>query len=123
MPNFVVNSRDFSSQLSTSLVAATLTLAGELSAISGLARNATVGAEKQSVLRKFTTEFTTEGLRDLEEENSALARKFIQLVLKCEFSPFPGMYINKCGEEGAKQSAGAGASGDKPRIRPLERLD
>jgi sulfate permease, SulP family len=54
------------------------TLAGELSALSDLPRNATVVVERQAVLWRLTVE----RLRHLETENPALARAFTQLVLK-----------------------------------------
>jgi sulfate permease, SulP family len=56
------------------------TLAGELSALSGMPRNSTVVVERQAVLWKLTTE----SLRHLEVESPDLARTFIQLVLKCK---------------------------------------
>jgi sulfate permease, SulP family len=56
------------------------TLAGELTALSGLARNATVVVEKPCVAWKLTVE----SLRQLERENPILTAKFIRLVLKCE---------------------------------------
>ncbi|KAI0077979.1 hypothetical protein K474DRAFT_1594928 [Panus rudis PR-1116 ss-1] len=54
------------------------TLAGELSALSGLERNATCVVERQAVLWKLTIE----GLVRLESEQPELARTFTKLVLK-----------------------------------------
>ncbi|EIM84807.1 uncharacterized protein STEHIDRAFT_60168 [Stereum hirsutum FP-91666 SS1] len=54
------------------------TLAGELSALSGMERNATVVVERNSVLWKLGTE----GLKRLEAERPELARTFTRLVLK-----------------------------------------
>ncbi|KAI0727658.1 sulfate transporter family-domain-containing protein [Fomitopsis betulina] len=54
------------------------TLAGELSALSGLTRNATCVVERQAVLWKLSTG----NLRRLEEEEPRLAREFTRLVLK-----------------------------------------
>jgi len=54
------------------------TLAGELSALSDLPRNATVVVERQAVLWRLTME----RLRHLEAEHPLLARTFTQLVLK-----------------------------------------
>jgi len=54
------------------------TLAGELSALSGLSRNATAVVEKQCVLWKLSLE----SLQKLEVEHPSLARTFTQLVLK-----------------------------------------
>lgn len=54
------------------------TLAGELSALSGMPRNATVIAERQSVLWKLST---TE-LERLERERPQTAKTFIKLILK-----------------------------------------
>src|ERR1700736_4087475 len=54
------------------------TLAGELSALSGLPRNATVVVEREAVLWKLSTE----NMRRLEIDDPALARTFVQLVLK-----------------------------------------
>jgi hypothetical protein len=54
------------------------TIAGELSALSGLPRNATTVVEKQCVLWKLSLE----SMRRLEDENPVLARNFTQLVLK-----------------------------------------
>lgn len=57
------------------------TLAGELSALSEMERNATVVVERNSVLWKLGME----GLRRLEAEKPELARTFTRLVLKGEF--------------------------------------
>ncbi len=54
------------------------TLAGELSALSGLPRNATVVAERQSVLWKLSLE----ELERLEKDRPDTAKTFIKLVLK-----------------------------------------
>ncbi|KAH9943577.1 sulfate transporter family-domain-containing protein [Amylocystis lapponica] len=54
------------------------TLAGELSALSGLSRNATCIVERQAVLWKLSTD----NLRRLEAEQPQLAREFTRLVLK-----------------------------------------
>ncbi|KAH9840810.1 sulfate transporter family-domain-containing protein [Rhodofomes roseus] len=54
------------------------TLAGELSTLSGLSRNATCVVERQAVLWKLSTEH----LRRLEEGEPKLAREFTRLVLK-----------------------------------------
>jgi len=54
------------------------TLSGELSALAGEARNATVIAERQSVLWKMSIE----DLTDLENDHPEDARLFIKLVLK-----------------------------------------
>ncbi|KAF7986828.1 hypothetical protein HWV62_12524 [Athelia sp. TMB] len=54
------------------------TLAGELSALSGLPRNATVTVERQAVLWKLSTD----NMRRLEKENPEMSRLFVQLVLK-----------------------------------------
>ncbi|KZP23932.1 hypothetical protein FIBSPDRAFT_736539 [Athelia psychrophila] len=53
-------------------------LAGELSALAGLPRNATVAVERQAVLWKLSTE----SMQRLENENPEMSRIFIQLVLK-----------------------------------------
>lgn len=60
------------------------TLAGELSALAGLPRNATVVVERQAVLWKLTIR----NLRRLEKDNPALATTFMQLVLKGDDSRF-----------------------------------
>jgi CRP-like cAMP-binding protein len=57
------------------------TLAGELSALSGLSRNATVVVDKQGVLWKLPLC----DLRQLEAENPSLGKFFTELVLKCEY--------------------------------------
>ncbi|OJA08461.1 hypothetical protein AZE42_05050 [Rhizopogon vesiculosus] len=54
------------------------TLAGELSALSGMPRNARVIVERQAVLWKLSSE----NLRRLETEKPRLAQIFVQLVLK-----------------------------------------
>lgn len=54
------------------------TLAGELSALSGLSRNATCVVERPAVLWKLCVD----KLRRLESERPQLAREFTQLVLK-----------------------------------------
>jgi len=54
------------------------TVAGELSALSNLPRNATVVVERQAVLWKLSIQ----NLRCLEVDNPALAWSFLQLVLK-----------------------------------------
>ncbi|EMD35753.1 hypothetical protein CERSUDRAFT_52921 [Gelatoporia subvermispora B] len=54
------------------------TLAGELSALSGLSRNATCTVERQAVLWKLSTE----NLKRLEREHPDLAQEFTRLVLK-----------------------------------------
>jgi SulP family sulfate permease len=56
------------------------TLAGELSALADLPRNATVMVEQNSVLWKLSSEYK----RKLEQENPELARLFSYLVLKGE---------------------------------------
>ena len=60
------------------------TLAGELSALSGLARNATVVVERAAVLWKLSAE----NLRRLDAEQPELARTFTKLVLKCALCLF-----------------------------------
>lgn len=57
------------------------TLAGELSALAGLPRNATVVVERQAVLWKLSIG----NLRRLEKDNPTLATTFMQLVLKGEY--------------------------------------
>ena len=57
------------------------TLAGELSALSGLERNATCVVERDAKVWKLSTD----NLRKLETEEPELAREFTQLVLKCEW--------------------------------------
>ncbi|CAK5278217.1 unnamed protein product [Mycena citricolor] len=54
------------------------TLAGEMSALSNLPRNASVVVERPAILWKLSQE----NLQKLEEEQPALATKFTQLVLK-----------------------------------------
>jgi len=54
------------------------TLAGELSALSGMPRNARVVVEQQAVLWKLSLE----NMRRLETECPHLAQIFVQLVLK-----------------------------------------
>ncbi|KZT66913.1 hypothetical protein DAEQUDRAFT_674125 [Daedalea quercina L-15889] len=54
------------------------TLAGELSALSGLPRNATCIVERQAIVWKLSIA----NLRRLEEEEPKLAREFTRLVLK-----------------------------------------
>jgi SulP family sulfate permease len=56
------------------------TLAGELSALSGMPRNSTVTVEREAVLWKLSIE----NLRRLEVADPGLASKFVQLVLKGE---------------------------------------
>lgn len=56
------------------------TIAGELSALSGLERNATCVVERAAVLWKLSTE----NLTRLEEEQPELARAFTRLILKGE---------------------------------------
>ena len=61
------------------------TIAGELSALSGLPRNATCLIERNAVLWKLSME----GMKILEMENPELARTFTRLVLKgmdCSFT-------------------------------------
>lgn len=58
------------------------TLAGELSALSNLPRNATVVVEKDAVLWKFSVE----ELRNLQAEQPVLAQTFVHLVLKGNIS-------------------------------------
>ena len=54
------------------------TIAGELSTLSGLARNATCVVERAAVLWKLSTE----SLARLERERPELARAFTRLILK-----------------------------------------
>lgn len=56
------------------------TLSGELSALAGEPRNATVVAERQAVLWKLSTQ----DLAKLEKDHPEDARLLIKLVLKCE---------------------------------------
>ncbi|KLO11977.1 sulfate anion transporter [Schizopora paradoxa] len=72
----VYNFADRQDVLEESMVGGTL--AGELSALANLPRNATVSVEKDAVLWKLSVE----SLHRLEEEHSNLARTFIHLVLK-----------------------------------------
>lgn len=55
------------------------TVAGELSAVSGMARNATVVVEQDAVLWRLSMD----ELRRMEVENTGLAQAFIRLILKC----------------------------------------
>lgn len=57
------------------------TLAGELSALANLPRNASVVVERPAVLWKLTIQ----NLRRLETKEPALARIFTQMVLKCAY--------------------------------------
>ena len=57
------------------------TIAGELSTLSGLARNATCIVERQAVLWKLSTD----ALARLERERPELARAFTRLILKGEW--------------------------------------
>lgn len=59
------------------------TLAGELSALSGMPRNARVVAECQAVLWKLSLE----NMRRLETDHPRLAQIFVQLVLKGKHQP------------------------------------
>jgi SulP family sulfate permease len=59
------------------------TLAGELSALSGMPRNARVVVEQQAVLWKLSLE----NIRRLEAEQPHLAQIFVQLVLKGKLRP------------------------------------
>jgi SulP family sulfate permease len=54
------------------------TLAGELSALSGTPRNATVVAERAS----FVWKLSSENFERLEREQGEVARAFVRLVLK-----------------------------------------
>jgi hypothetical protein len=54
------------------------TLAGELSALSGLPRNARVVVERDAVLWRLAAE----SMKRLEEEDPHLAQRFVRLVLK-----------------------------------------
>ena len=54
------------------------TIAGELSALADLPRNATVSVEQDAILWKLSTE----NWRKLEQEDPELARTFLHLVLK-----------------------------------------
>jgi len=54
------------------------TLAGELSAVSGTARNATAVVERDAILWRLGTD----DLQRLEEDEPTLARAFMRLILK-----------------------------------------
>lgn len=54
------------------------TLAGELSALTSLPRNATVVVERQAVLWKLSTA----SMRRMESDDPVLARTFVQFVMK-----------------------------------------
>lgn len=56
------------------------TVAGELSALSGVRRNATVVAERDSMLWKLSAA----GLERMEKEKPEAARKFVKMILKGE---------------------------------------
>ena len=56
------------------------TLAGELTALAGEPRNATIVAERQSVLWKMESA----ALARLEKEHPEDAQQFIKLVLRCK---------------------------------------
>ena len=56
------------------------TLAGELSALSGLERNATVWVERDAVVWKLGTE----QFERLGRENPTLEKMLVRMVLKCE---------------------------------------
>lgn len=56
------------------------TLAGELSTLSGLERNASCVVERDAKVWKLSVD----NLRKLQVEEPELAREFTQLVLKCE---------------------------------------
>ncbi|KAG8875939.1 hypothetical protein FRB97_004616 [Tulasnella sp. 331] len=70
---------DFAQNVEESMVSGTL--AGELSALSEMPRNATVVAERQSVLWKLSVE----EMARLEKEQPEAARAFVKLVLKGQF--------------------------------------
>lgn len=72
----VYNFADRTDVLEESMVGGTL--AGELSALANLPRNATVSVEKDAVLWKLSVDT----LRKLEVEHPDLARTFVHLVLK-----------------------------------------
>lgn len=59
------------------------TLAGELSALSGLPRNARVVVERDAVLWRLSAE----NMKRLEEELPHLAQRFVRLVLKGTSTP------------------------------------
>lgn len=65
------------------------TLAGELSGLSGLERNATVVVERQAVLWKLSRE----NLVKLGKENPGLAHAFTRLVMRCEQTLFSLVFI------------------------------
>ncbi|KAI0065142.1 hypothetical protein BV25DRAFT_1799226 [Artomyces pyxidatus] len=67
---------DHTPAIEESMVAGTL--AGELSALSGLERNATVAVERQAVVWKLSAQ----NLRKMQDEQPELARTFTALVLK-----------------------------------------
>lgn len=66
-----------SSGIEESMVAGSL--AGELSAVSGTSRNATVIVERDAVLWRLGTD----DFQRLEVEEPALARAFMKLILRC----------------------------------------
>lgn len=66
------------------------TLAGELSALSDLPRNATAVAERPAVLWKLSTE----NLRLLGTEEPNLARVFTHMVLKCTYFFLKMLYFD-----------------------------
>lgn len=70
---------DFAQNVEESMVSGTL--AGELSTLSGMPRNATVVAERRSVLWKLSVE----EMARLEAEQPEAARAFVKLVLKGRF--------------------------------------
>ncbi|KAG9028683.1 hypothetical protein FRB95_006157 [Tulasnella sp. JGI-2019a] len=67
---------DFAQNIEESMVSGTI--AGELSALSGMPRNATVVAERQSVLWKLSVE----DMERLEKDQPETAKAFVKLVLK-----------------------------------------
>lgn len=83
---------NFAQHFEESMVAGTL--AGELSALSDSARNATIVVEHAAVLWKLSIE----NIRRLQLEEPELARTFIQLVLKGEFFLviLNGSVLRKC---------------------------
>lgn len=70
---------DFAQSVEESMVSGTL--AGELSALSGMPRNATVLAERRSVLWKLSMQ----DMERLEREQPEVAKTFTKLVLKGEY--------------------------------------
>lgn len=72
---------DYSQSIEESMVPGTL--AGELSALSSLPRNATAVAERPAVLWKLSLE----ALHRLETEEPIIARNFTHMVLKCTCAP------------------------------------